>query len=264
LGDTFSLGFAYWMSHKAEQPGNARFSYGYQRFSLLGALVTSLTLIGGSLFILSEVIPRLFNPEPTHAPGMLLFALMGVAVNGAAVWRLHKGKTLNERVVSWHLLEDALGWLSVLLVSIILLFQPWYILDPILSLLITIYVLANVVRNLRETLFVFLQGVPAEISVNEVEAQIASVEGVSSVHHTRLWSLDGEHHVLSTHVVAQSLQDGDEYLALKSAIKDELRDYPFEHVTIEIEAPGELCTMDWLHHVSPKPSVKSGPHQPGA
>ena len=134
---------------------DSRYSYGYRRFSLLGALISTIVLIIGSLVILSQAIPRLLDPEPTDARGMAIVAVVGILVNGIAVLRLRGGKSLNARVVAWHLLEDVLGWVAVLIVSIVLLFTNAYILDPILAIVVTLYVLINVVRKREHIQWLF-------------------------------------------------------------------------------------------------------------
>src|SRR5690606_11861682 len=111
-----------------------------------------------------------------------IFAVIGVAVNGYAAWKLSSGKSMNEKVVSWHLLEDVLGWVAVLVVAIVLLFADIHYLDPALSLLITFYVLYNVIRRLRETLFLFLEGKPRNIDLDEIRNKILNLEKVSSLH----------------------------------------------------------------------------------
>jgi cobalt-zinc-cadmium efflux system protein len=93
-------------------------------------LINTIVLIVGSIFILVNAIPRLLNPEPTNAQGMIVFALVGIAVNGLAVLRLRSSKSMNARVVALHLIEDVFGWVAVLIMSIILLFTDYYILDP--------------------------------------------------------------------------------------------------------------------------------------
>ncbi|MFQ5434180.1 MAG: cation diffusion facilitator family transporter, partial [Anaerolineae bacterium] len=139
LGDSFSLGLAWLLERKAQKGSTSQFSYGYGRFSLLSALINTIVMVTGSLLVLSRVIPRLLNPEPTNAPGMFLFAVIGILVNGAAAWRLRGEAGLNARVVSWHMIEDVLGWAAVLIVSVVLFFTDAYILDPLLSILITLY-----------------------------------------------------------------------------------------------------------------------------
>ncbi|MGB0176853.1 MAG: cation diffusion facilitator family transporter [Owenweeksia sp.] len=244
LGDSISLGISWFLNRKSTQESNDSFTFGYKRFSLLGAHINSLVLIGGSVFIISEAIQRLQHTQPSNAEGMLVFALIGVAVNGYAAWKLSSGKTLNEKVVSWHLIEDVLGWVAVLIVSIVLLFTDLYFLDPALSILITLYVLYNVLKRLRETLFVFLQGKPNEIDLEEVIRKIKEDPKVQSLHHTHLWSLDGESHVFTTHIRLQNVGSFEEVIACKERLKEMLqREYHFSHYTIETELDRESCSL---------------------
>jgi len=249
LADSISLGLSWYLDKKSKQKGNRKFSFGYQRFSLLGALINGIVLVVGSLFILSEAIPRLIEPELPNAPGMLVFAIVGILVNGAAVLRLRGGKTLNERVVSWHLLEDVLGWIAVLITSIVLLFWDIPILDPILSIVILVYVLFNVVKNYRETLLVFLQGVPSEIDLNTIKNRIKGLDKIVSIHHTHLWSLDGEKHVLTIHIVVGEISSIKEIIEIKRKLKELLRKVPIEHATIEIEFEDEGCYMEVVDNI---------------
>ncbi len=243
LGDSLSLGLAWLLDRYAQRERDKRFSYGYRRFSLLGALVNTIVLIVGAIFVLSEAIPRLFKPEPSNAPGMIVFALIGIAANGAAVLRLRGSKTLNAQVVAWHLLEDVLGWIAVLIVAVVLLFTDIQVLDPALSILITAYVLFNVFRNMRKTLSLFLQGVPEHIDVDYIEAEINQVDNVKSSHHTHVWSLDGEHHVLTTHVVVDEGIAREQILCVKEDIKNLLKPYELSHITVEIEYGERDCAM---------------------
>jgi cobalt-zinc-cadmium efflux system protein len=244
LGDSIALGTAWYLERKSSQQSNDKYSFGFRRFSLLGALINSLILIISSVFVVHEAIARIMIPEPANETGMLLFAIFGVAVNGYAAWRMQGSESLNEKVVSWHLLEDVLGWAAVLVVAIVLHFWDLPVLDPILSLMITAYLLWNVVRRLRETLFIFLQGVPPDIDVEEIERQILAMEHVDSLHHTHIWSLEGTHHVFSTHVKLCHIQSLDQLLDLKNAIKALLHPYRFAHCTIETELDKETCGVD--------------------
>ncbi len=160
LGDSLALGSSWFLERKSLQKGDTRFTYGYRRFSLLGALISTAVLVFGSTYVLSEAVQRLFHPEPSYAPGMVGLAVLGILLNGIAVLRLRKGEGLNVRIVTWHLLEDVLGWVMVLLVSVVLMFVDLFILDPLLSILITLYILRNVLINLKATMNVFLQGSP--------------------------------------------------------------------------------------------------------
>ena len=243
LGDSFSLGLSWYMEKRSAQGSDERYSYGYRRFSLLAALVNTVVLIVGSLFILSEAIPRLFNPEHSNAQGMALLAVVGIAVNGIAALRMRGSQTLNAQVVAWHLMEDVLGWIAVLIVSIVLLFRDIHILDPLLSILITSYVLFNVLRNLRKTVALFMQAVPETIDLNAVELALLAIPHVKSTHHTHIWSLDGEHHVLTTHLVVDADASKDELLHVKSDVTTLAQNLNFEHTTIELEYEDENCAM---------------------
>lgn len=205
------------------------------------AVINTIVLIAGPPIILSEAVPRLFAPEHPKADGMLILAVVGVVVNSLAVFRLRRGESMNVRVVAWHLLEDVLGWAAVLIVSMILLFKDIHVLDPILSILITLYVLYNVLRNLRKTLIIFLQGVPEGVDIPAIEESILRIDKVQSVHHTHVWSLDGEHNVLSTHVVLTNVTNQEESLRIKRKIRALLQDGRCEHVTIEVEYEDEKC-----------------------
>lgn len=243
LGDSFFLSLSWYLDKYSKKKKDERYSYGYTRFSLLGALVNTVVLIAGSIFVLSKAIPRLIQPEHSNAQGMALFAVAGIIVNGLGAIRVYGSKSLNARVVAWHLLEDIFGWAAVLVVSIVLLFKDIYILDPILSILIIFYVLYNVTDNLKKTLALFLQAVPDDIEVNEIKKGLQSIAKVQSTHHMHVWSLDGEHHVLTIHVVVDKNTTKEEVLQIKDKIKALTKKMDFEHVTIEIEYEDEFCNM---------------------
>jgi cobalt-zinc-cadmium efflux system protein len=147
LGDSLSIGLAWYLDTISKKKADKEFSYGYRRFSLLGAMINGSILIVGSLWVLSVAIPRLFAPEMPEATGMVYLAVLGVVVNGYAAFKLSRGKSLNERVLNWHLLEDVLGWLAVLIVAVVLLFVEWPILDPLLSIGFTLFILYNVTKS---------------------------------------------------------------------------------------------------------------------
>ena len=243
LGDSLSLGTAWYLQEKSKQKADNQFSFGYARFSLLGALINSLILIAGSVYIIYEAIERLSSPEETNAQGMIFFALFGILINGYAAWKVGQGKTLNERVISWHLVEDVLGWVAILIVAIVLLFRPYYFLDAALSLFITAYILWGVTKRLKETLFIFLQGTPEGVDLIEIEKKITALKHVDSCHHTHVWSLEGEHHVFTTHVKLRGIYTLQQILDTKAAIKESLRPYRFSHYTIETELDKETCGL---------------------
>ncbi|MFT5821209.1 MAG: cobalt-zinc-cadmium efflux system protein [Crocinitomix sp.] len=243
LGDSLSLGTAWYLQNKSEQKPDKKYSFGYRRFSLLGALINSLVLLAGSIYVIYEAVGRFIEPEHADPTGMLIFAIVGITVNGFAAWKLSKGKSMNEKVISWHLLEDVLGWVAILIVAIVLQFKEILYLDPALSILITLYILWNSLKRLKETLFLFLQGSPTEIDNEKIEAEISAINGVASLHHTHIWSLDGEHHVFTSHVKLEKIAHIDRIIEIKEQIKAVLNNYPFEHYTIETEMENEDCGL---------------------
>lgn len=243
LGDSLSLGTSWYLQKKSTRERDARFSFGYKRFSLLGALINGVVLLGGSVFVVIEAVKRIMEPEPANAPGMVIFAIVGIIVNGFAAYKLSGGKSMNEKVVSMHLLEDVLGWVAVLIVAITLLFTDLYILDPILSLLITVYILWGVTQRLKDTLFIFLQGVPADISLDKIRERLLKIENIDSLHHMHVWSLEGHSHVFTTHIKLKDISHFQQLLTVKNEVKRVLKDYNFDHYTIETELDEETCEL---------------------
>ena len=243
LGDSVALGASWYFEHLAQRGGNRRFTYGYRRFSLLSAFVNAAILLTGSVLILFEAVPRLLEPEPVHAAGMLGFAVLGLAVNGFAAWRMSGGESQNARVVKWHFVEDVLGWVAVLVVSIVLLFAdvPW--LDAALGIGLALFVLWGVFRNGRETVRLFLQGTPEGVDLEKLTARLTAISGVQSEHHTHVWSLDGEHHVLSTHLVVPDTATRDDLLRIKNAAREIVADEHLAHLTVELEFEQEACGL---------------------
>ncbi|MBH0067446.1 MULTISPECIES: cation diffusion facilitator family transporter [Pseudoalteromonas] len=241
LGDSLSIGFAWLLSRFSDKEASDKFSYGYRRLTLFGALINGIVLVIGSIWVLFEAIPRLSSPEMPVAEGMLGLALLGVAVNGYAVFKLKAGKTLNEKVLTWHLLEDVLGWVAVLIVSVVLLFVELPILDPLLSIGFTLFILFNVFRNLKSTLVLFLQAAPEEETQENIKRSLTELPEISGIHHMHFWSLDGESHVLTAHLELTHNLEVDDIIKLKQRIAKELSTHQLSHTTIEFEFPQESC-----------------------
>ena len=241
LGDSLSLGFAWILSKLSNKKSPQEFSYGYKRLSLFGALINSIILITGSLFVLFESISRLSDPPMPMVEGMLALAILGTLVNGYAVYKLSAGNTLNEKVITWHLLEDVLGWIAVLIVSIVLMFIELPILDPLLSIGFTLFILFNVFRSLKSTISLFLQAVPSRMVQQEMLNLLKSKSPVGEVHHFHFWSLDGESHVLTAHLALKETLDISDIKLLKEEIAKDLAPFNLSHTTIEFEFPDEVC-----------------------
>jgi len=248
LGDSFALGQAWYFGSLAQRKGDNRYTYGFKRFATLGALISTFVLLLSSFYVLSEAVPRIIEPEHSNAQGMIVLAVIGIAVNGYAMLKLAGESDINARTVGLHLLEDVLGWVAILIVAVILLFKDIPVLDPILAVLITLYILSNVVKNVRAILPIFLQAAPDKIDVNIISARIVEIEHVQNVHHVHIWSLDDQHQVFSVHIVVDTSLDAQQYADIKLKVKELVEELGFSHSTVEIELPDESCRISEHEH----------------
>lgn len=244
LGDCLSLGLAWYFQKIANKGSDNSYSYGYKRFSLLGAIINSIVLTVGSIFILVEAIPRIFHPEKTQAAGMFLLAIIGVLVNGMAFFRLKKGSSLNEKVVSLHFLEDILGWVAILIGAVIMYFFNVPFIDPVLSVGIAIFVLFNVYKNISETLHIILQGIPEDINIAEISEKLQQLKGIEDIHDLHVWSVDGNYNILTVHVVMNKSLEIEKMTELKGKIRNSLKQQGIQHATIEFETTDERCDFE--------------------
>lgn len=237
MGDTLSLGMSWYFQRLAGRDHDHKYSYGYHRFSVLGALINGFVLLAGSIYIVAESIPRFIHPEATNKEGMMGLAVLGIVVNGIAALRLRKGSSLNEQVVSLHLLEDVLGWVGILIGSILMKFYDWPWLDPLMSLGLAVFILSNVYKNLKQVFQVILQGTPKDVNMIELETYLKSLPGVQEFHDLHVWSMDGEFNILSVHLVRPHVDDAE----FKQQVREGLSKLHVHHATLELEAPGENC-----------------------
>lgn len=238
-GDTISLGFALFLEKKAEKGPSKTYSYGMKRLSLLSAVISGVVITVGSSIVLWEAFPRILNPGEPHGLGMMGLAVFGIAINGLAALKLRAGHTQNEKVLTWHLMEDALGWTSVLVGGAFVYFFEWYFIDPLLAVLISIWIVRNVLRELNRTVSLFLQAVPDPHKVEAFEGKLKNMTGILSFHDLHFWSLDGSSHVLSLHLVTDKV--GIELLDLKNKVREAAKVLGSPHITLEVETAGEDC-----------------------
>lgn len=243
LGDSMSLALAWYFQRLSQRGRTPHDTYGYRRYALLGGLITGVVLVIGLCFVLWNAFHRLLAPEPVHAPGMIALAVIGVLFNGAAVLRVKRGSSITEKVVTWHLLEDMLGWLAVLVGAVAMAIWELPILDPLLSIGISIFIIWNVTRNLRQVFEVIIQKVPSSFDVEAFERAVLRHPKVVSMHDTHSWSVDGEVHVLTTHLVMQADATREEMIDAKSHVRKLLDEDTFEHVTVDVELEGEMCVI---------------------
>ena len=241
FGDAFSIGVSYFLERYSRKRRTVTFTYGYKRFSTLGALINSIVLLVGAIFVFMETIPRLFYPAEVNYSGMMWLAVAGLVVNGFAALRLMRGNSISQRAVMLHLLEDVLGWVAVLIGSVIIRYTGWYFIDPLLSVGIGVFILTNVCRNLYAIFRILLQATPEHMPEDKIKVILLEVPNVKDVHDLHVWTLDGERNIASAHlIVADDISRADAIRVKHDAV-DRLKEAGIDHLTVEIEFEGEGC-----------------------
>jgi len=236
-GDTISLGIAWYFQRLSRKKPNHKFTFGYKRFNTVGAMITGTILVAGSVYILSEAIPRLLNPEEVHVKGMIWLAILGIVINGAAVINLRKGSvSLNEEMISWHLIEDMLGWLLVLIGSVLIYFYDLLWIDALLSVIITLYILINVIKNLVRAGKIILQAAPDQIDLEQINRRLLQLSDIEGVHHMHCWTMDGVYNLFSAHIVTPDMLTIQSISAIRNQVKSLLeKEFNIHHTTLEFE-----------------------------
>ena len=243
FGDAISIAVAWILEKKSEKKPDNKYTFGYARYSILGAFITSMVLLVGAVFMIYTAAVRIINPVPVNYDGMLLLGILGLVVNGAGALITSKGEKINEKAVSLHLLEDVLGWIAVLIVSIIMKAFDVPILDPILSIGITIYILKHVIHNFKSIFEVFLEKAPENSKFDEFKKELISeISEIKDIHHIHVWSADGMNTYAMMHVVICDGVDVKKIIDIKQKIKEEAIHHNIVHVTIEIEFESEKCS----------------------
>ena len=191
LGDALAIGLSAFLETISNRQEDSRYTLGYKRFSLLGALVTAVILMTGSGMVILENVSKLFHPQPVNDEGLLWLGMIAISVNVLASLVIRKGQTKNESILSLHFLEDTLVWLAVILMAIVLRFTDWYILDPLLSLAISFFILSKAIPRFLSTLKIFLDAVPEGVDINQVKNDLEQLDNVASINQLNLWTMDG-------------------------------------------------------------------------
>ncbi len=236
MGDATSIGISFLLEKKSKRPPNETYTYGYARYSALGALITTLILLFGSALVLSNAVHRLAEPVTVHPDGMILLALLGICVNFCAAFLTHTGYSLNQRAVNLHMLEDTLGWVAVLVGGLLIRFTGYHFIDPILSMALAVFMIIGALKNLKRIFDLFLEKIPQGMSLSEISTCISEVDGVLDVHHVHIWSMDGHEHFATMHLVVRG--DAGE---IKACVRRMLAERGIAHVTMEFETEGEEC-----------------------
>ena len=236
LGDSLSIGVSYIFERKSRRNPDDKYTYGYARYSVLGGGVTLLVLFLGSIVVIYRAIMRFFHAESIDYSGMMVFAVIGLLVNLLAAIVTSHGKTVGQRAVNLHMLEDVLGWAVVLIGAVVMRFTDWAFLDPAMSIAVAVFILINALKGMKEILDIFLERTPRGINVDEIKRRLCEIEGVDSVHHIHLRSLDGNVNYATMHIVHSGVA-----AEIKRLVREELSEHGILHATLELEEVGEVC-----------------------
>ena len=236
VGDATSIGISYFLEKKSKRKPDEKYTYGYLRYSVIGSVITTLILLVGSVVVIINAINKIMNPTEINYKGMIIFAVFGLVINFVAAFVTHGGGSLNQKAVNLHMLEDVLGWAVVLVGALIMNFTDIKIIDPLMSIGVSVFIFINAFKNLKEVLDLFLEKTPHGISIEEIKAHIFEIDGIEDVHHIHIWSMDGNSNFATMHVVTNC--DAHE---IKEKVREELLEHGISHATLELEAVGEHC-----------------------
>lgn len=232
LGDAIAIGISAFLESISNREEDSHYTLGYKRFSLLGAMVTAVILMTGSVLVILENIAKIFHPQPVNDEGILWLGIIAIIINVLASLIVEKGKTKNESILSLHFLEDTLGWLAVILMAIILRFTDWYILDPLLSLAISFFILSKALPRFWSTLKIFLDAVPEGVDIQKIKTDLAELDHVASINQLNLWTMDGLEKNAIVHVCLKEMEHME---TCKESIRIFLKDCGFQNITIEVD-----------------------------
>lgn len=233
LGDAITIGISAFLETISNREEDNRYTLGYKRFSLLGALVTSIILMIGSVLVILENIAKIFHPQPVNDEGILWLGIIAITINIVSSLVVGKGKTKNESILTLHFLEDTLGWVAVILMAIVLRFTDWYILDSLLSLVISIFILTKALPRFWSTLKIFLDAVPEGVETGDLEKDLETLTNVKSVNQLSIWSMDGLENNAIIHIC---IKDWEKIMETKEAVRQFLEERGVQNITIEVDS----------------------------
>ena len=231
-GDALAIGLSTLFEKISTRKEDRNYTLGYKRYSLLGALLTSVILLVGSTLVIVENIPKLLAPEKVTYDGMLVLGIAAIVVNTAASRVVSHGHSHNESILSLHFLEDILGWLAVVGVSIILRFTDWYFLDPLLSLVIAGFILSKALPKFWETIQIFLDHVPSDVDLTQLYQEIAVLENVRAITQLNVWTTDGLEKYAMLHIC---LENPNLLAETQVVLRQRLLAYGIAKVTIQTD-----------------------------
>ena len=242
LGDAISIGISYFLERKSHQKPDNKHTYGYIRYSVIGSVITTTILIVGSIFVIIESLKRIINPVTINYNGMIVLAIIGLIINLIASYVTKEGDSLNQKAVNLHMLEDVLGWIVVLIGSILMKFTDISLIDSILSIAVALFILYHAINNMKKVVDIFVETTPKDIDIDKIKTSLKKMKDVIDVHHIHIKSIDGYNNEATMHVIVEKY-DGN----IKNKVREELKKHNICHSTIELELKEENCQNQECH-----------------
>lgn len=242
FSDSVSVILAYFAQVLSKKPVTRKSTFGYKRAEILVAFINALALIGISVFLVLEAVDRLQNPQEVDARWMFWLGVLGLIANGVSVLILEreKNKNLNIKAAYLHLMGDALTSLAVILGAVLIWFYKIYWVDPVVTILISIYLFVHTLKLLKESVTILMQMSPADLNITEIEIRLMQVEELKKIHHVHLWNLTDKFIHFECHLVLeQDLPVSKTNIIFENVRKILHDEFDVEHVTIQFEYGGE-------------------------
>lgn len=243
FSDGIAIIITYIAMKLSKKPKTLKYTFGLKRAEILAAIINSSSLIVISFFLIKEAIDRLINPTPITGYLMLIVATIGLIANFVGTILLKKGSkdSMNMRAAYLHLLSDAISSLAVIIGAIFIIVFQIYWIDPILTLLISLYILKEAYGITKEAVEVLMMAAPEGIDANEIKAEVEKFEGVVNIHHLHLWKLNDNTIHFEAHIEVKN-ETISNLMPLKEEIEELLEHkYGIDHTTIQFEI-GDCAT----------------------
>ena len=241
LGDVASLVLAMLAFRLAKVQPTSRYTYGYKKSTVLVSLLNAVILLVAVGIIIGESVGKLFHPQPVEGDAIAWVAGIGVVINAVTAWLFmkDKDKDLNVKGAYLHMAADALVSVGVVVSGLVIARTGWYVIDPVIGLLIALIIIYSTWGLLRDSLRLSLDGVPMGTDIGKVENAIREVPGVQDVHHLHIWAISTTETALTAHIV---IKDTNQMETVKHEIKHELEHVGVQHATLEFETTGACCS----------------------
>lgn len=235
FGDCIALAMAWRMEKLSKRPANERYPFGYRRFSVVAGLVNNMILLLGGAVLIVTSVQRFFDPRPIDGRGMLLFAVFGILMNGAAMLLTAKGKNINEKTISMHMLEDVLTWVAVLVVGGVMCFCDLPVLDSLLSIGMTFVIFVGVAKNLKKIFAIITMRSPLELKeYRRLQERLTELNSFGIAEDLRIFSMDGEDRCGEVFLVLYEEISAEDMMLLFTQVKECCREFGVFQTVVQL------------------------------